>query len=152
MEESKALTLTDQVLNVPAEMIAAVAAGLEEPKDIALRFGFTQAQWTVLERYKPFLAEVARQREELDKNGSTFRSKTKRMAEDLGEDIYRIAKSDKASLPQKLDAFKTFAEMADMKPKQNQQASNGPAFSITINLGKKEKQVIDITPVIEEKK
>lgn len=70
-------------------------------------------------------------------NGFVFRTKAQLAAEDLLEDVYIMAKDSEATLPQKLDALKTFAKLGELEPKPDKSAAAGGGFSITINLGDK---------------
>jgi hypothetical protein len=134
-------------LNVPSEMIAEIAAGLEDPKDIAFRYGIAGKVWTDLEKWVPFQNAVAAQKAEFEKSGYTFKVKAKVLTEDVFEDAYRIARANNTTLLQKLEFVKLGAKLADMEPKQNTQVQAGPGFSITINLGEAPKaKTIDVTP------
>lgn len=125
-----------RALDVPAEMVLQIATGLEDPADIARRFGFEEDDWRALASWQPFRDQVVAKRMELQKSGVTFRIQCAYMAEDLGKDVYRIAKMNDATLPQKLEAFRTMAKLADLEPKQTQQVNQaGPGFSISINFG-----------------
>lgn len=70
-------------------------------------------------------------------NGFVFRTKAQLAAEDLLEDVYIMAKDSEATLPQKLDALKTFAKLGELEPKPDKNSAVGGGFSITINLGDK---------------
>lgn len=143
-------------LSIPAEMIVEIATGFEDPKVIASRYGFDDAQWEKLSQWKPFLDSVASQKNEFELNGNTFRLKAKVLTEDVFENAYKIAKSHDATLMQKLEFVKLGAKLADMEPKPAaKEVAQGSGFSITINMGthkSKDSQTIDITPAqIEDK-
>lgn len=134
-------------LNVPSEMVAEIAAGLEDPADIAFRYGIAGKCWQDLTKWPPFQNAVAAQKAEYEKNGFTFKVKAKVLTEDVFEDAYKLARSNETSLLQKLEFVKLGAKLADMEPRPNAQVAAGPGFSITINLGenpKLEKQVIEM--------
>ena len=63
------------ITQIPAEMVVALAQGLEEPDDIALRCGFTPEQWKSLQNYKPLQVAVAAKKAELEKDGWIVRQK-----------------------------------------------------------------------------
>jgi hypothetical protein len=134
-------------------MVAEIAAGLEEPRDIAFRYGIAGKAWDELQKWVPFQNAVATQKAEYEKNGFTFKVKAKVLTEDVFEEAYRHAKSNQSTLLQKLEFIKVGAKLADMEPKTNQAVANGPGFSITINLGdvSKKPEVIDMTPERVEK-
>lgn len=137
-------------LEVPQEMIVAIATGLEEPYEIAKRYGFDGHKWQQLKQWKPFLDAVAAQRAEFEQNGMTFKIKAKALTEDVFEDAYKIARSNDATLMQKLEFIKLGAKLADMEPKTNaSQVAAGPGFSISINFSSQPphmNKTIDITP------
>jgi len=136
-------------LDIPAEMVLAMATGMEEPKEIASRYGFEGPKWEQLSTWKPFLDAVAKQRAEFEASGYTFRTKVRALTEDLYDDVYRIAKSNDSTLMQKLEVLKFGAKLGDMEPKPQVQANvAGQGFSVTINLGthgdlSKKSQTID---------
>lgn len=136
-------------LDIPQEMILAIAVGMEDPQEIAARYGFENTRWTSLQQWKPFNDAVAKQKAELEQNGVTFRIKAKALTEDVFEDAYKIARSNDATLLQKLEFIKLGAKLGDMEPKANAQIAAGPGFSITINLADTAKKTIDI-PAVEE--
>lgn len=121
-------------LSIPSEMVAEIAAGLEEPKDIAFRYGIVGTAWEDLKKWVPFQNAVAAQRAEYEKSGFTFKVKARVLTEDVFEQAYKFAKSSETSLLQKLEFVKLGAKLADMEPKQTTQTAAGPGFSIVINL------------------
>ena len=133
-------------LDVPQEMVLAVAIGMEDATEIASRYGFEGARWDKLRQWKPFNDAVAKQRAELETSGMTFRIKAKALTEDVFEDAYKIARSNDSTLLQKLEFVKLGAKLGDMEPKTNAAVQAGPGFSITINLGNTPAQkTIDIS-------
>lgn len=151
---STALTepISASAINVPAEMVLQLAAGMEEPFAVAERFGFSQEQFAQLAQWEPFRLQVEQKRAELKQSGATFRMTMAWMAEDLGKDIYVIAKSNEVTLPQKLDTFKTFSKLADLEPKPNSQSvAAGSGFQINIVFNdKKDAQVAPVEKVVAE--
>lgn len=134
-------------LEVPQEMVVAMATGLEEPYEIAKRYGFDGNRWQQLKKWQPFLDAVAAQRAEFETNGMTFKIKAKALTEDVFEDAYKVARSNDASLLQKLEFIKLGAKLADMEPKNTAQVAQGPGFSISINFSSPPpNKTIDITP------
>lgn len=125
--------LAVSALQVPVEMVLQIATGMEEPVDIAARFGFSQDKYTALSTWGPFQQELERKRQELAASGQTFRMKMNYMATDLADDLYTRAKGHEIPLLQKLETFRTMAKLADLEPKPNTSVQSGPGFSITIN-------------------
>jgi len=76
------------VAQIPAEMVLALAQGLEEPADVALRCGFTQTQWEKLQDYKPLQVAVAAKKAELEKDGWIVRQKAAMQAEMLMDQVF----------------------------------------------------------------
>lgn len=141
---------TPPALDVPQELILGIAVGMEDPDEVASRYGFEGAKWLKLQNWKPFNDAVAKQRSELEASGMTFRIKAKALTEDVFEDAYKIARSNDATLLQKLEFIKLGAKLGDMEPKTNTAIAAGPGFSITINMGSTSAQkTIDI-PAAEE--
>ncbi len=126
-----------------------MAIGMEEPDQIASRYGFEGIEWKKLQAWKPFNDAVAKQKAELEQNGVTFRIKAKALTEDVFEDAYKIARSNDATLLQKLEFIKLGAKLGDMEPKASAQVASGPGFSITINITDppKKPEVVDVETV-----
>ncbi|TDN70424.1 hypothetical protein [Paraburkholderia sp. BL10I2N1] len=137
--------LEDANLNVPAEMVAEMAKGIEDPVEIARRFGFKGARWDALVQWKPFLDAVQKKRAELEAEGWTFRAKAGLLAEMMLDDIGKIGLSSEVPLMQKLALTEALVKWKE--PKQSATAQQGTGFSITINLPDTSKpREIDITP------
>ena len=149
MDEELLPTPPQPALDIPQEMILAMAIGMEEPDQIASRYGFEGIEWRKLQAWKPFNDAVAKQKAELEQNGVTFRIKAKALTEDVFEDAYKIARSNDATLLQKLEFIKLGAKLGDMEPKASAQVASGPGFSITINITDppKKQEVVDVETV-----
>lgn len=131
-------------LEVPQELILAIAMGMEDPKEVASRYGYEGLKWELLNAWKPFTDAVAAKKAELETSGITFKIKAKALTEDVFEDAYRIARGNDATLLQKLEFVKLGAKLGDMEPKASAQVQAGPGFSITINIAQpKNEKVID---------
>jgi hypothetical protein len=131
-------------LDVPQELILSIAMGMEDPKEVASRYGYEGLKWEMLSAWKPFTDAVAAKKAELETSGITFKIKAKALTEDVFEDAYRIARANDTTLLQKLEFVKLGAKLGDMEPKANTQVQAGPGFSITINLAPpKTETVID---------
>jgi hypothetical protein len=146
-------SLATKALRVPAEMIFQVASGLDAPEAIALRYGYTEDEFKALSSWTPFVQEVAKVRAELEKSGYDFTLDSRLKAKELSNVIFLRAMSTDATFGQVHDAFRTFTEFADLKPKQKENQSLTPGhtgFSINIILnpdsGKNKTHVIDVTP------
>lgn len=123
------------MVDVPAEMVLAIAVGLEEPADIARRFGFEGTKWDALSAWKPFQDAVQARAAELEQSGYTFRLKSAMRADMLSDQVFIEAMGHDATLGQKMEAMRTFARLGDLEPKaQTAVAAQGSGFSITINI------------------
>jgi hypothetical protein len=122
----------DRAMN--PKFIAEIAVGWEDEKVIALRYGIDEKTWQLLRKNKEFMAEVSRVRSEFEKDGNMTRLRARMMSIDLMERIYAEAQDPDTPMSAKLDAFKTFANMADMMPRANVKGDSGPGFQIQINL------------------
>lgn len=132
----------------PQDMVLSVAMGMEEPREIASRYGYEDEDWEQLTQWKPFQDAVSKQKADLEANGWTFKTIARGLTEHVFQEAYKIAIDNKATLLQKLEFVKLGAKLADMEPKASTQVTSGPGFSIAINFStpKPENKVIDITP------
>lgn len=126
---------TWQINQIPAEFINEVALGVEDPVDVAFRYGFSASQFGRLKEFAPFVNAVGKRKTELETSGFTAKTKAVLMADPLMDKAFRLAMADGASLGQVLDVLKTMTRLGDIEPRgvATGQAS-GPAFSIQINL------------------
>lgn len=125
------------ILDVPPQLIAEAAVGIDALEDICARYHYTPEQTEQLRNDPGFKVRVSRMEAELRKEGVTFRMRAGHAAEDLMADVWRRAKDPSVGLALKIDALKTLAKLGDLEPKQNlnpQAAAAG--FSITINIPK----------------
>lgn len=95
---------------IPAEMIAAIATGLEDPEIVADRYGFRGREWIKIQEWQPFKDAVAAHIAEFEKNGLTFKLKAKALTEAVFEDAFKIARGNDATLMQKLEFIKLGAK------------------------------------------
>ena len=150
MDDDNELQVRRTALDVPAQMVMEIAAGMEDPFGIAYKYGYSYEEYQNLLKWKPFVQQVDAKAAELKASGQTFRMMTQWMAEDLAKKLYLQAKDNNASLPQVHDVFKTMAKLADLEPKQNLGAPPGAGFSININFSKPMAELVtDVTPKIK---
>jgi hypothetical protein len=124
-------------LDVPPQLVWEIAAGLENPEDVATRFGFSGAKWERLSQWPPFIMAVQQQRAEFEKNGVTFRLKAGLMAEQMMDMMFKQAVSNDSTILQKLSVFNALVDVSGLKPDKKAAVDAGPAtpkFSITINI------------------
>jgi hypothetical protein len=124
-------------LDIPPQLVWECAAGLENPTDVAARFGFTGAKWERLQQWPPFINAVQAQRAEFERNGMTFRLKAGLMAEEMMSQMFKQAISNDSTILQKLSVFNSLVDVAGLKPDKKAVEANvqtAPKFSITINI------------------
>ena len=121
-------------LKISPEFIQEVATGLEEGEEIAKRFGFTKSEWKIIEKRKDFQTAVARVVAERERSGDTFRLKAHVMADKLLDNMFSSALAPDIPVKDKAAALQLLTKVANLEPKDSQQASQGSGFSITINV------------------
>lgn len=142
------------MVDIPPEMVVAIAMGLEEPDVIASRHGFAGEKWTKLQAWKPFLDTVATQRTEFEKSGLSFRIKAAMKADLLADKLFVDAMGNDVTLMQRMEATKLFAKLGNLEPKEEKSAQVGTTFAISIDLGErsvslnaqKAPDVVDVEP------
>lgn len=123
------------ILDVPPQLIAEAAVGVDKLPEICARYGYTPEQAEQLRNDPGFKVRVSRMEAELKKEGVTFRMRAAHAAEDLVRDVWNKATSPEVGLALKIEALKTLAKLGDLEPKQNLNTQAAAAgFSITINL------------------
>lgn len=123
-------------LDIPPQLVWECAAGLENPADVAARFGFEGDKWERLSQWPPFITAVQTQRAEFERNGMTFRLKAGLMAEEMMNQMFKQTLSADSTILQKLSVFNSLVDVAGLKPDKkavDTTASAAPKFSITIN-------------------
>ena len=125
-----------------------IACGLEDPAEIAARYGVTPEQWEQLTKHRPFLMAVQRYRKELKESGYTFRTKAHLQAEDLLGTAYLMAKDPNTPSNVRADLIKWTAKVAGLEPdSRTVQGPQGGGFQVNINLGDgKQSKTITIDP------
>ena len=126
---------TNQYLDVPPRMVLDIAYGIDEPSEIAAKYGFSDDQWLELKAHAPFVKLVEDKKAELKADGYSFRVKCSWMAEDLLEDLYRRAKDKDVSFSALLESIKFTAKASALDAPPKEEANTGSTFSININLG-----------------
>lgn len=124
-------------LDVPAQLVWEVAAGVEDPSIVAARHGFEGEKWERLSQWSPFIIAVQQQRAEFERSGFTFRLKAGLMAEQMMDQMFKQAVSNDSTILQKLSVFQSLVDVAGLKPDKKVQgdaAGTAPKFSITINI------------------
>lgn len=126
---------TQRILDVEPKMVLEIAYGVEDPTQIAERYGFTENEWLLLKEHKPFVAQVEDKKAELKAGGYSFRMKSAIMAEELLGVLYNKATEEDASFHTILETVKLTSKAAGFESPQKTETPTGASFSITINLG-----------------
>lgn len=125
--------LSTRYRNIDPRMIYDLASGVEEPDEIARRYGFEGEEWEQLAQRPELIRAVQQQAAELKKNGTTFRNKAKLLSDSMLNNLYQAAMRDDVPVKDKAAALLAVAKFAGVDAPA-QQASQGAGFSITINL------------------
>lgn len=120
--------------NIPAELVVACAQGLEDPDELAARFGLTGEPWQKIKESKAFQLAVAAKKAELEKSGWVFRQKASMGAEMVLERVIVDLMSNDTGTNTRLEGLKTLAKLANLEPKEDKGAPATPGFQININL------------------
>lgn len=149
MDKDLTLVVFDKRVSVPPGMLLEVATGLEEGWEIADRYGYTTREWKEMEKQDGFKKQIAALRAEMALNGVTFQRKAAVLAEDLLEDVYRLAKASK-SIADVQSAAKFFAQMGRLEPTNGEKGGGGGSgnqFSITFNFSAQPQKIEAATVV-----
>ena len=119
--------------SIPARMIDQLAFGMEDPDDIAARWGYAGQEWEAIRENPILLKAVQRRRAEFEANGVGFVNKAKLMAEELLDNTYKAAIQDTTPVKDKAAALQLLSRLGDLEPKTQVQAQ-GSGFSISINV------------------
>jgi hypothetical protein len=132
-------------------MYAELAAGIDDPLDVARRYGISDSEYVTLVGQKWFIALLATHKRMLEEGGFDYKAKMAFFAEAAATEAYKRAlESDSASLM--LDAAKFYAKVAGLEPRpqQNALATPGSGFQVIINIperGDKPAQTIEAESV-----
>jgi hypothetical protein len=150
MEQALNLVVFDRRVSVPPALLMEVAAGLEEGWEIAARYQYTLSEWEEIEKQEGFQKQVAALRAEMRLSGVTFSRKAALLAEDLLEDLYRLAKNSK-SIADVQSAAKFFAQMGRLEPNSQERGATGGGnggFQITFNFSGQQQPKIEAAQVV----
>ena len=136
LEYTPPRTQTLKLTQFPAEMIARIAAGMEDDLTVAKYYGYSEGEYERLQQAPAFQKTVADKRNELDASGATYRNKMRLYAEAMAEEVFATAMSQDSTFRAKLDAAEFFTKASDLMPKANAQstADSAPRFVVNINI------------------
>lgn len=124
----------EQYVNLSQQLIYEVASGMEEPVEIAARYGIAAEDWGVISKRPDVQQSVALAKAELEKNGTTFRNMAKMMATEAMKNLYRATLSNTVPVKDKVAATKALVDAAGLGSSAQQVSLPGQGFSITINI------------------
>lgn len=128
------MSLTTRVREIPPEMLLDIAAGMEDPPDIALRYGFTASEFARITETQEFLREINIQRAENDKTGVTARNKAGMMYDILAEKYFQRLLGGDVAIGQLAAGVEAFATLGGKKPKATIAEAAGAGFQIVFNI------------------
>jgi hypothetical protein len=145
---------TSPLFTVPPQVLMEIASGIEEPTEIAKRWGLKPDQLDAVLKTPAIKHQIEAKRSELKATGATFRMKAEVLAEELMVDIYHEAMHPDAPRGFKLEVVKWLTKIADREPKQSANIIGGglSGFSLQINIpsipGVTPASAMDITPTL----
>jgi hypothetical protein len=127
-------SLTARTRSIPPEMLLDIAAGMEDPVDIAYRYGFSASEFKKLEQSQQFLSEVATLRSKHERSGEAAVAKAGMMYDVLAEKYFLRLMDNEATTSQLAAGVEAFATLGNRKPKAATSNVQGAQFSITFNI------------------
>ena len=125
-------SLTARTRSIPHEMLLDIAAGMEEPIDIAFRYGFSASEFRKLEKSQQFLAEVASLRSKNERSGEAAVAKAGMMYDVLAEKYFLRLMDNEVTTSQLAAGVEAFASLGNRKPKPKEQTANAAGTSVQI--------------------
>lgn len=130
-----------------AHICAELAAGLSDPAAVRQRYGISDAQWETLKvspSFRRMLAEAVREFGGDMNAGVRIQKKADIVLEDAIPAYDSMIHSNEVPAQAKIDAGKLLAQLAGRTAKATEGgATPGGGFTLNINLGGREKLVID---------
>lgn len=133
-------------LNLPTEVVVALAIGADDPYNILTGYGFSERMVEIISTDPAIQKAVDAKRRELQREGYTFRLKAALAAEMLLDEVVTTALDPKATLATKHDVLKTLAKFGNLEPKEDKQAVAPTGFQVNIQIGNQTVQIGGKTP------
>jgi hypothetical protein len=140
---------TKRALDVPPEMMLGLAMGSEPPLTLAAQHGFTPSELDALQSQEWFNQEVARLRSELLISGKLGEIKFGMMGETLITRAFVESCDPDVPISVKLEVAKYLLKVGNREPKPQAAGSQGPMFSIKIDLGNNQQILVEGQPVTQ---
>ncbi len=127
------MSLATKYRQIDPQMIYDLATGLEEPDEVAKRYGFEGDEWEQIAQRPEVVRAVKQQMAELEKNGTTFKNKARLLTNSMLKNLYVAAMRDDVPVKDKAQALLAVTKLAGLDAPA-QATAQGAGFSITINL------------------
>lgn len=108
--------------------------GLDDDDTIAERYGTTETNVTLLRTHPASRLELEMMRQELEKNGRTFRFKNANMAHVTLDRLFKIAMDPDTATGTLLQIHDRLVKHGELEPKPNQQVQQVPGQGFQINI------------------
>lgn len=125
--------LASKYRNIDPRMIYDLASGVEEPDEVAKRYGFEGEEWDQIASRPELVRAVKQQAAEQAKNGTTLKNKARLLSDSMLNNLYIASMRDDVPVKDKASALLAVTKLAGLDTPAQAQAQ-GAGFSITINL------------------
>lgn len=125
--------LASKYRNIDPRMIYDLASGVEEPDEVARRYGFEGEEWEKIAERPELIRAVKQQAAEQAKNGTTLKNKARLLSDSMLNNLYQATMRDDVPVKDKASALLAVTKLAGLDTPSQAQAQ-GAGFSITINL------------------
>lgn len=127
------MSLATKYRHIDPRMIYDLATGMEDPDEVAKRYGFEGEEWEQLAQRPEVVRAVKQQAAELSKNGTTFKNKARLLTNSMLDDLYKACMREDVPVKDKAQALLAVTKLAGLDAPAAAVAQ-GAGFSITINL------------------
>jgi len=108
------MSLATKYRHIDPRMIYDLATGMEDPDEVAKRYGFEGEEWEQLAQRPELVREVKQQAAELSKNGTTFKNKARLLTNSMLDDLYKAAMRDDVPVKDKAQALLAVTKLAGL--------------------------------------
>ena len=127
------MSLASKYRHIDPRMIYDLATGVEDPDEVAKRYGFEGEEWEQLASRPEVVRAVKQQAAEQAKNGTTLKNKARLLSDSMLNNLYQAAMRDDVPVKDKAQALLAVTKLAGLDAPAAS-AVQGAGFSITINL------------------
>ena len=137
------LALIPAVYRTNHERLACeLAMKLEKSEEIFARYGYTAEQALELMDSQSFADTLARVGDEIKKNGISFRTKARAIAEDLLPHAYDMATDPYQPAAVRADLIKWTTKVGGLEPKEKDEGKSGGGLTLNISFAGQEPQAV----------